>query len=69
MHYNTTIDPVNTGIITVYQGATFRKQFHWSLKDQETGEKVAVDLTGATLQMQLRTLLKRTRTATVVYWR
>lgn len=22
MHYNTTIDPVNTGIITVYQGAT-----------------------------------------------
>lgn len=58
MHYNTTIDPVNTGIITVYQGATFRKQFYWSLKDHETGEKVAVDLTGATLQMQLRPRVK-----------
>lgn len=55
MKFSPSIGPVNAGIITVYQGASFNKPFYWSIIDGETQERIPVDLTGAEIRMQLRT--------------
>lgn len=54
MNFTGTIKPVNVGRIVLYQGATFSKQFTWKLKNEDTGESEPVDLTGATVLMQVR---------------
>lgn len=54
MNFTGTIKPVDTGVITVYQGADFYKQFTWKIKEVGDEESIPVDLTDATIYMQAR---------------
>ena len=40
--------------LTVYQGATFKKEFQWTT----TADKIPVDITGLHIRMQIREKLK-----------
>lgn len=54
MDFTGTFKPVNTGTILIYQGANFRKQFVWTIKDVDTDDRVPVNLTGAEISAQVR---------------
>lgn len=55
MRFSPSIAPADAGVMTIYQGATFVKPFTWTFVDPVTQERTPVDLTLASLQMQLRT--------------